>query len=53
MLETLYNVISIMETVMSIIHLLISLCEVFSESSCPRVDKLYITPTPMHRAYYL
>lgn len=46
MLETLYNVISIMETVMSIVHLLISLWKVFSEGRCPRVDKLYITPKP-------
>lgn len=53
MLETLYNVTSIMEIVVSIIHLLVSLWAVCSEVRYPGVDKLYITPMPTHRAYNL
>jgi len=53
MLETLYNVISLTETIMSIVHLLVSLWSVCSEGRWPGVDKLYITPKPILRAKYL
>jgi len=50
MLETLYNVISLTETIMSIVHLLVSLWSVCSEGRWPGVDKLYITPKPTLKA---
>jgi len=53
MLETLYNVVSVMESVMSIVHLFVSLWAVYREGHCPGVDNLYITPTSVRRAWNL